>query len=228
MRPGQIGDMNIIADAGSVRRRIVGAEHVELRPQAQRRLGRHFDQMRGVGGRLAGAAARIGAGDVEIAQDHVAQIVRAAGVAQHDFGHQLRPAVGRDRHGRRILRHRDRSRIAVHRRGRGEDEMAHAAFDRAFDQRARVRRVVAVVAERIAHRIRHHDRGGEMDDGVDVMLAHKPRDQGLVAGLADDERNALGNGPAMPGRQIVEHYDRLAGIAPARAPSGCRYSRRPR
>jgi hypothetical protein len=38
---------------------------------------------------LAGALERIGAGHVEVAKDHVAQSVRGAGIAQHDFGHQL-------------------------------------------------------------------------------------------------------------------------------------------
>ena len=106
--------------------------------------------------------------------------------------------------------------------------MAHAAFDRAFDQRARIGGVVAVIAERIAHRIRHHDRGGEVDDRVDAVLADQLRDQRLIAGLADDERHAVGNRPAMSGREIVEHDDALAGVDAARAPSGCRYSRRRR
>ena len=90
--------------------------------------------------------------------------------------------------------------------------MPHAAFDRAFDQRARIGGVVAVIAERIAHRIRHHDRGGEMDDRLDVMLADELRHQRLVAGLADDERHAFGDRPAMAGGQIVEHDDAFAGI----------------
>jgi hypothetical protein len=37
-------------------------------------------QVRGVRGRLSAAAARVGAGDIEIAQDHVAEIALAAGV----------------------------------------------------------------------------------------------------------------------------------------------------
>ena len=37
-------------------------------------------------------------------------------------------------------------------------------------------------------------------------------DQRLVAGLADDERHALGDRPVEAGRQIVEHDHALAGI----------------
>ena len=60
----------------------------------QRSLDSDLDQMRGVRGRLAGAPAGIGAGDVEITQDDMGEIMGAAGVAEHDFGHQLGPAIG--------------------------------------------------------------------------------------------------------------------------------------
>ena len=90
--------------------------------------------------------------------------------------------------------------------------MAHAAGDRAFDQRAGIGGVVAVIAERIVHRVRNHDRGGEVDDGVDAVLADEPRHQRLIAGLADDERHARRHSPAMPGRKIVEDDDAFAGV----------------
>ena len=90
--------------------------------------------------------------------------------------------------------------------------MAHAAFDRAFDQRAGIDRVVAVVAERIAHRIRHHDGSGEVDDGVDAVVADDARHQRLVAGFADDQRHAGGDGPVEAGGEVVEHDDSLAGV----------------
>ena len=90
--------------------------------------------------------------------------------------------------------------------------MAHAAIDRALDQRAGVDGVVAIIAERIAHRIRHHNRCGEVDDRFDAVFANKPCDERLVAGLTDNERHAFGNGPAMSGGKIVEHDDTFAGI----------------
>ena len=49
--------------------------------------------------------------------------------------------------------------------------MAHTAGDRTFDQRTGIGGVVAVIAERVVHRIRHHDRRGEVNDGVDAVLA---------------------------------------------------------
>ena len=123
MRAREIADVDVVADAGAVRRRIVGAVDVDLGPLAERRFAGDLDQMRRRRRRLAGAQLRIGAGDVEIAQHHEAQPVGAAGVVQHDLRHQLRGAVRRDRRGRRILAHRHVLGIAVDRRGRGKDEL---------------------------------------------------------------------------------------------------------
>jgi hypothetical protein len=72
--------------------------------------------------------------------------------------------------------------------------MAHAVLDRGLDQRARVRGVVAVIAERIADRVRHHDRGGEMDDGVDPVLRDQRAHARLISGIANHERRT----PAPP------------------------------
>ena len=41
----------------------------------------------------------------------------------------------------------------------------------------------------------HHKPSSEMDDGVDFVLANDLCHQVLIAGLADDERHALGNRP---------------------------------
>src|SRR4029450_11001426 len=60
--------------------------------------------------------------------------------------------------------------------------MAHAPLADALDQRVRVHRIVAVIAERIANRVRHDDRGGEMDNGVEAGL----RDQRTPAGVVSD------------------------------------------
>src|SRR5262249_23739734 len=93
MRAHEIGHVNVISDASAVRCRVVGAEDIYFWPQTERSFDRDLDEVGGAFGRLAGAAERVGAGDVEVTQDHVAQPVGAAGVAQHDLGHQLRRAI---------------------------------------------------------------------------------------------------------------------------------------
>jgi hypothetical protein len=62
-----------------------------------------------------------------------------------------------------------------------KNEMAHAPLGGGLDQRARVHRIVAVIAERIANGVRHDDRGGEMEDGVDPVLCDRFGDARLIS-----------------------------------------------
>src|SRR6516164_904693 len=50
----EIGDVNVVADAGTVRRRIVGAEYFELRTQSERGFRCDFDQVCCCRARLSG------------------------------------------------------------------------------------------------------------------------------------------------------------------------------
>jgi hypothetical protein len=65
MRSDEIGDVDVVADTGAVRRRVIGAVELQMGPAAERGLCGDFDEMRGFGARLAGAALRIYAGDIE-------------------------------------------------------------------------------------------------------------------------------------------------------------------
>ena len=48
--------------------------------------------------------------------------------------------------------------------------MAYAIFHGAFEQRARIDGVVAIVSERVANQVGDHDRGGKVDDGLDLVF----------------------------------------------------------
>src|SRR6188474_34416 len=138
--------------------------------------------------------------------------MRGRRIAQHDFGHQLRPAVGRGRHRRIVLGDGHAGRIAIDRRGRGKNEMTNAALDRSLNQGAGVGGVVAVIAERIPHRVRHDGRAGEMDDRFDLVIFDQSGDQRLVADVTDDRQHRCGQGRSKTGRQVVEHNDALTRI----------------
>jgi hypothetical protein len=103
-------------------------------PQAERGFDRDLDEVGSSFARLVDATERIGAGDIEITQDHIAQAMGTAGVAQHDLGHQLRGSIGRHRHRGIVFAYRHALGIAVDRGGRREDEMA-PPLDGALDQR---------------------------------------------------------------------------------------------
>jgi hypothetical protein len=50
-----------------------------------------------------------------------------------------------------------------------------------------------------------------MDDGVDGIAQQEPAHKIMVADIALDEPRLVGHGPAVPGRQIVENENVLAG-----------------
>jgi hypothetical protein len=52
----------------------------------------------------------------------------------------------------------------------------YAVADCALDQRARVRGVIEIIAERIANRVGNDDGCGEVNDRLDLMLADKAGD----------------------------------------------------
>jgi hypothetical protein len=52
-----------------------------------------------------------------------------------------------------------------------------------------------------------------MNDLADLVLGDEAGDQWLVAGVADDERHALGNGPVEAGGEIVQHHHALPRVS---------------
>ncbi len=66
VRLGQVVDMDVIAHAGAVRRRVIAAEHLDMRPQSHRGEDRERDQMRLGVVVLADRAACIRPGGIEI------------------------------------------------------------------------------------------------------------------------------------------------------------------
>ena len=209
---GEVADMDVVAHAGAIGRVVISAEDLDLRALAERGLAGDLDEMGGALGRLARAALRIGAGDVEIAQRHIAEIVGARRVVEHPLRHQLGAAIGRERRRRRGLDDRLGSCIAIDGSGRGEDEMANAAFDRCGDQAARFDGVVLIIAERIGHGFGNDDRACEVDDGIHVVVEDQLLDETLVADVSDDELRLRSHRPGEAGGQAIEHDHAFAGV----------------
>src|SRR5262249_22979531 len=144
VRAGEVVDVDIVAHAGAVGRGVIVAEHGQLRATADRDFAGDLGQQRRLLGRLADAAADVAAGDVEVAQRDVGRAAGEAEVAQHPFAHQLRGAVRVDRRGRAVFADAAAGRLAVHRGGRREHDVAHAGPRAAGQQVARRAGVVAV------------------------------------------------------------------------------------
>ena len=98
MRFGEIADVDIVANAGAVRRVVIVAVNRHAVAGTDGSLGGDFDQMcrRAY---LTGATVCITPGDIEIAQRCVAKITCNCGIAEHPFGHQLAAPVRADRCG---------------------------------------------------------------------------------------------------------------------------------
>lgn len=75
---GQVTDMNEVADTCAVGRGVVGAIDRQPVTPAQRSLARDLDQMPALRTGEAGAAVRISAGNIKIAQDHMPKPMRAS------------------------------------------------------------------------------------------------------------------------------------------------------
>ena len=129
--------------------------------------------MGGLGCGLAGAPLGIGACYIEIAQYHRSEIMGAGNILQNPFCHQLGAGIGTDGRSSDAFAEWLRRIFRIDSGGGGKNELPHAAFDQGRDQHVGFDHVVFVIAQRIGDRFRHHDRAGEVNDGIDAMLSRR-------------------------------------------------------
>ena len=119
---GQITDMDVVADAGAIRRRIVIPEDLQIGTLAAHHIEHQRDQM---GFRLmvlAQITGRISTGRIEIAEDHARQAIGATEIVQQLLHHPLAAPIGIDRLLRMLLGDRHLLRHAVGGAGGGEHD----------------------------------------------------------------------------------------------------------
>ena len=161
VRVGQVGDMDVVAQAGPVRGRVVVAE--------DRQVGRAFrrgqDVRDEVGlGPMDLADGRGRTGHVEVAKAHAAETVGLAVPGQRALEGALRLAVRIDRTERGVLRDRRRVGNPVDGRGRGEDEPL-ARRPRAPPRGARSRRPRCRGSSGTGRRSIHRPASGRRSEG---------------------------------------------------------------
>jgi hypothetical protein len=101
---GEVVDVDVVAHAGAVGGRVVGAVDAHAGAQAQRGLAGDLHEVRVVRGRLADPRVGVGAGDVEVAQDREPEAGGRGDVPQDALRHHLGGPVGVDGGQRRRLR----------------------------------------------------------------------------------------------------------------------------
>ncbi len=203
VRVGQVRDVDVVADAGAVRGRVVVAVDRDVLALPERGLEDQRDQVRlrvvPLAERDPGRTA-VRARDVEVAQRDGGQAV-GDGLAGDQVVHgQLGGAVGVGGRGAGGLGDRDRLRLAVGGGGGGEHQLAHARRAHRGDQLQRAGHVVAPVLLRV------HDRLADLGGGREVQHAVEGAVQDL-AGLLDPSLDELGTGRHAlpePGREVVQ------------------------
>ena len=70
----EIRHVNVVADAGAVRGRIIDPEYLEMRSLAKGNLAGDFDEMGRGGTTLSAATLRVGPRDIEVAEGHVPEV----------------------------------------------------------------------------------------------------------------------------------------------------------
>ena len=209
MGVGEVGDVDVVADARAVRSGVVVAEH--------HRCAAHGDAVEDdrdeVHHRGVGELRPPGAGDVEVAQLDRTQAV-AGGVVDHPLPHELRLPVRVDRAAVDLLRHDPDVGYAVD-RGRGGEH--HRGDVRGLHRGEQVRQpldVVAVVPERALHRLPHLLLRCEVDDRGDRVLLHYRPQPGFGVGgrqVELDQRGVRHAGGDAVG-EVVDDDDLLAAL----------------
>ena len=155
---------------------------------------------------------RIGSGDIEIPERPIVERMRGRRVLQHPLGHQLRGAIRVDWKLGMVLDDRHSLGRAVHRRGRGKQDVLHARVDRGADQSVRSERVVGIIFERVLNRFRDHDRSREMHDRADLLLVDDTVEEHPLGDRALIERDVRRHDFARAVGQIVDDRDAPPGI----------------
>src|SRR5262245_51542063 len=79
--------------------------------------------------------------------------------------------------------------------------------DGAFEQVARLTRVVEVVEQGICDRVRHNDFRREMRYRFNAIFSYDAVQEGRISGIANDERRGRPYGPVKSRGEIVKHHD---------------------
>ena len=230
----QVDDVDVVAHASAVRRRVVVAEHPEFRPAPDRDLADVGHQVVGCSPRIfADQAAAMRTHRVEVTQQGDAPGGIASGeITQHLLDVQFRAPVGIGRLQREILADRHRMRVAINRRRRAEDHLLDACFGHRLAQPQRAQHVVVVIAHWLGDRFAHRLEAGEMDHRFDGKFPEGCGQRPGIANIALDEtRTHAGDGlDALEHadgtvRQVVENHQIGGRPAAVRRPYANRCSR---
>src|SRR5579863_2147551 len=213
---GEVGNMNIVADAGAVGGGVIVAIDADSGAAAESDIEDEGNEM-GLG--FVGFAADDGAigtlgraGYVEIAERGTAETVDEGEPGQHALGEELGLAVGVGGSEFCILLNWNDFRLSVDGSGGGEDEPAGAGGDHGFEERKGGSRVVAEEGFGVLHGLAGFDEGGKVHDAIKRMsiLCGRGKDaleKAAIGEFAVDELDAGGQQIAAAMAEVIEDED---------------------
>ena len=183
---GEVDDVDVIAKAGPVRRRVVAAENVEVLPASDGHLRDEGHQIVRDAGRIL-ADLTMRPDRIEIPQQaHRPVVVGDGDVGQDLLHHQLGAAVRIRRAEGGVLPDRNRIRIPVHGCRGTEHDGAYTRLEHGLQQNDRSADVVVVVRQWSCDRFPDGFHAGEVDDRIDAVLGEQLVQQCAVADISGD------------------------------------------
>ena len=181
MGTGEIVHVHVVAQAGTIRGRVIRAKDLERRAAAERGGDRERNQV-GFGRMvLTDGTVRRSPGGVEVTESGEAQAMRGRELAQALLDRELGGAVRIDRVLRQILRHRHLLRDTVGRAGAREDELLDTLGEHRLQQAFGAHHIVLVIAGGLLDGFTDIRERREIDDHFGGGLAQGGADRGLIA-----------------------------------------------
>lgn len=191
---GEVGDVDVVPHTGAVGGGVVLAVDGDGFAPPERDLQHDGDQV-GLGV-VAFAQARVGAGDVEVAQAGRTDAVHARELGQCGVDGGLGGAVGVAGADGGVLADLGGFGFAVDGGGGGEDDACDAVGAHGLQQGQRAADVAVPVALGAGHRFGHHRAGGEVQHGLDSVAGEDVG--GAFADAALDEAAPSGTASRCP------------------------------
>ena len=203
---GQVGNMDVVPDAGAVGGGVVVPEDAHVVPLAVGYLEDNGDQMGlGVVG-LADGAGDVGAGGVEVPQSHILEAVGLGHPAHHLLHGQLGVAVAVGGHGLVALQDGHPLRLPVGGGGGGEDDLVHPVLHHGLQEHHGAVEVVVIVLQRVGHALPHLGGGGEVDHALDVLRLEQGVQRPLVPDVQLIEPGLGVDRLPEAGEEVVRHH----------------------
>ena len=201
----KVENMDVVADAGPVRRIIIVAVEHQFFAFSARGLEDQRDQ---VGfGPVVFAEIRGCSRGIEVAQRRVVHAVDFPVPLENFLEAEFGFSIGIDRNLPVIFPDRNRFRLPEGGRGARKNEHFDTAFDSSVGEVDAVGDVVPEVLRRILHRFADQREGGEVHDCVEFPFAADALDLLAVGEVAEDEFRARIDRLAVAGKQAVEDGD---------------------